>query len=90
MTDPVVEMSGITVEFSGVRVLDGVDLALYPGEVHALMGENGAGKSTLIGALTGTLPILSGRCASAARSGCRSAWRAAGPRASRRCSRRRT
>jgi simple sugar transport system ATP-binding protein len=57
---PVVEMTGITVEFSGVRVLDGVDLALYPGEVHALMGENGAGKSTLIGALTGTVPILSG------------------------------
>ncbi|WP_335987649.1 sugar ABC transporter ATP-binding protein [Glycomyces sp. MUSA5-2] len=57
---PVVEMTGITVEFSGVRVLDDVDLALYPGEVHALMGENGAGKSTLIGALTGTLPILEG------------------------------
>ena len=47
-TRPVVEMSAITVEFSGVRVLDDVDLTLYPGEVHALMGENGAGKSTLI------------------------------------------
>ena len=57
---PVVELRGITVERSGVRVLDGVDLALRPGEVHALMGENGAGKSTLIGALTGTLPILAG------------------------------
>jgi monosaccharide-transporting ATPase len=57
---PVVEMRGITVERSGVRVLDAVDLALRPGEVHALMGENGAGKSTLIGALTGTLPILAG------------------------------
>lgn len=57
---PVVEMTGITVEFSGVRVLDGVDLTLRSGEIHALMGENGAGKSTLIGALTGTLPILEG------------------------------
>ncbi|GAB3097108.1 sugar ABC transporter ATP-binding protein [Isoptericola nanjingensis] len=57
---PVVELRGITVERSGVRVLDDVDLALRPGEVHALMGENGAGKSTLIGALTGTLPILAG------------------------------
>lgn len=57
---PAVEMRGITVERSGVRVLDDVDLLLRPGEVHALMGENGAGKSTLIGALTGTLPILAG------------------------------
>jgi simple sugar transport system ATP-binding protein len=57
---PVVEMTGITVEFSGVRVLDRVDLTLRSGEIHALMGENGAGKSTLIGALTGTLPILAG------------------------------
>ena len=57
---PVVEMRGITVEYSGVRVLDGADLTLRPGEVHALMGENGAGKSTLIGALTGTVPLLAG------------------------------
>ncbi|WP_402461532.1 sugar ABC transporter ATP-binding protein [Isoptericola aurantiacus] len=57
---PVVEMHGITVEYSGVRVLDGADLTLRPGEVHALMGENGAGKSTLIGALTGTVPIVAG------------------------------
>ncbi|WP_306769967.1 sugar ABC transporter ATP-binding protein [Microbacterium karelineae] len=57
---PAVEMSGITVEFAGVRALDEVDLTLFPGEVHALMGENGAGKSTLIGALTGRHPIRSG------------------------------
>ncbi|MFE6969313.1 sugar ABC transporter ATP-binding protein [Isoptericola sp. NPDC057653] len=57
---PVVEMYGITVELSGVRVLDDVDLVLRPGEVHALMGENGAGKSVLIGALTGTVPFLAG------------------------------
>src|SRR5690606_21842922 len=40
--------------FPGVRALDHVDFRLFPGEVHALMGENGAGKSTLIGVLTGT------------------------------------
>jgi monosaccharide-transporting ATPase len=57
---PVIEMTGIAVEFSGVRVLDDVNLTLRAGEVHALMGENGAGKSTLIGALTGTLAIRSG------------------------------
>ncbi|WP_425955133.1 sugar ABC transporter ATP-binding protein [Xylanimonas sp. McL0601] len=49
----VVEMRGITVEFPGVRALDGVDLTLRRGEVHALLGENGAGKSTLIKTLTG-------------------------------------
>ncbi|WP_125773355.1 sugar ABC transporter ATP-binding protein [Antribacter gilvus] len=50
---PVVEMRGITIEFPGVKALDGVDLTLRAGEVHALMGENGAGKSTLIKILTG-------------------------------------
>ncbi|WP_344248484.1 sugar ABC transporter ATP-binding protein [Isoptericola hypogeus] len=53
-------MSGISIEFPGVKALDGVDLRLFPGEVHALMGENGAGKSTLIKALTGVYGIDAG------------------------------
>ncbi|WP_444664750.1 sugar ABC transporter ATP-binding protein [Cellulomonas sp. CW35] len=57
---PVVQMRGITIEFPGVRALDGVDLTLRPGEVHALMGENGAGKSTMIKALTGVYQVDSG------------------------------
>ncbi|OUM41761.1 sugar ABC transporter ATP-binding protein [Arthrobacter sedimenti] len=57
---PVVDMSGISIEFPGVKALDAVDLRLFQGEVHALMGENGAGKSTLIKALTGVYPIDSG------------------------------
>ena len=62
MTDknPIVVMKGITIEFPGVKALDGVDLTLYPGEVHALMGENGAGKSTMIKALTGVYKINAG------------------------------
>ncbi|WP_035839416.1 sugar ABC transporter ATP-binding protein [Kitasatospora azatica] len=50
---PVLEMTGISKEFAGFQALSGVDLRLFAGEVHALMGENGAGKSTLIKVLTG-------------------------------------
>ena len=59
-SDPVIEMRGISIAFGGVPALAGVDLRLFPGEVHALMGENGAGKSTMIKALTGVYAIDSG------------------------------
>jgi galactofuranose transport system ATP-binding protein len=58
---PAVEMTGISIEFPGVKALDGVNFRLFPGEVHSLMGENGAGKSTLIKALTGVYGIDSGQ-----------------------------
>ena len=50
---PILEMRGISQIFPGVKALDGVDIALYPGKVTALIGENGAGKSTLVKILTG-------------------------------------
>lgn len=61
MTEPVVDMRAISIEFPGVKALQGVDFRLFPGEVHALMGENGAGKSTLIKALTGVYTVDSGQ-----------------------------
>ena len=54
-------LSGIVKEFSGVRVLHGVDLELKNGEVMALMGENGAGKSTLMKILSGVYTDWQGK-----------------------------
>lgn len=45
---------GLAKRFGATRALEGVDLALAPGELHALVGENGAGKSTLMNLLAGT------------------------------------
>jgi ABC-type uncharacterized transport system ATPase subunit len=52
-TVPMVEMMGITKNFSGVAANDRIRFAVDSGEIHALLGENGAGKSTLMSVLTG-------------------------------------
>ncbi len=51
--EPVLEMKGISKRFTGVQALKNVDLQLYPGEIHSLIGQNGAGKSTLMKILSG-------------------------------------
>lgn len=59
MSQPI-ELVGICKSFAGTPALRGVDLALRPGSIHALVGENGAGKSTLMAILAGLLQPDSG------------------------------
>ncbi|MDP9843019.1 ATP-binding cassette domain-containing protein [Streptosporangium lutulentum] len=54
-------LSGIVKQYPGVRALDGVDLTVRPGEIHAVLGENGAGKSTLVGVAAGSVTPDEGR-----------------------------
>ncbi len=57
---PLLELAGVTKDYPGVRALDGVNLALHRGEIHALVGENGAGKSTLINVIMGAVQPSAG------------------------------
>ncbi len=50
---PLIEMAGVSKSFPGVKALSNIDLNIYPGQVHVLLGENGAGKSTLIKIISG-------------------------------------
>ncbi|MBF9031585.1 ATP-binding cassette domain-containing protein [Rhodobacterales bacterium HKCCE3408] len=55
MTEPVIELQGVSKSFGALRVSDAISLDLRPGEIHAIIGPNGAGKSTLIAQICGTL-----------------------------------
>lgn len=61
MTERLLLVRGLTKAFGGTRALDGVDLDVGPGEVHAVLGENGAGKSTLMKILSGSVRPDAGR-----------------------------
>lgn len=59
--DAFLEVRGLVKQFPGTRALDGVDITIRRGEIHALLGENGAGKSTLIRAICGASAPTEGR-----------------------------
>jgi len=56
MSDYILEMNGISKEFTGVKALADVNFKVERGEIHCLIGENGAGKSTLMKVLSGVYP----------------------------------
>ena len=55
-SEPTIELVDIYKSFGSTRVLEGVNLTLFPGEVQSLVGENGAGKSTLVKIMAGLHP----------------------------------
>jgi len=60
-SEPLFRMEGVSKRYGGVRALEGADLDVWPGRVHAILGENGAGKSTLIKVMSGVVAPDAGR-----------------------------
>jgi branched-chain amino acid transport system ATP-binding protein len=58
---PVLELSGVSCFFGGVRAVDGVDLVVGHGQLYGLIGPNGAGKTTLLDVISGFQPLTSGQ-----------------------------
>ncbi len=60
MAEAILQARGITRAFGAFKAVDGVDLDVREGEIHALIGPNGAGKTTCFNLLTGDMPVTAG------------------------------
>src|SRR6185437_5242189 len=60
-SDIVLEVSGLSKYFGGLKAVDGVDIQVRRGGVHALIGPNGSGKTTTLNVLSGLYKATSGR-----------------------------
>jgi branched-chain amino acid transport system ATP-binding protein len=58
---PALELRAVHKSFGRTAIINGVDLAVAPGERHAIIGPNGAGKSTLYNLISGRFPLTSGQ-----------------------------
>jgi branched-chain amino acid transport system ATP-binding protein len=58
--EPVLVVDDVSLDFSGVRALDGVSFTIQPGELFAVIGPNGAGKTSIFNVLSGVFPPTSG------------------------------
>lgn len=60
LTDPILEMVDISVNLSGLQILDSVNIGVPQGTVTGLIGPNGAGKTTVFNVISGFVPADSG------------------------------
>lgn len=61
MARPVVELRGCTHDYGGLRAVDGIELAVYEGELLSLLGPSGCGKTTTLNLIAGFLDPTAGR-----------------------------
>ena len=79
MSEAILGVRGLTMEFGGIRALDKVDLQIRPGEIVALIGPNGAGKTTFFNCLTGIYTPTAGELVLTGRDRHRREWSALAP-----------
>ena len=61
VAEPILSLQGLRKSYGALKVTDGVDLEIMPGELHAVIGPNGAGKTSLVHQICGTLRSDAGR-----------------------------